>query len=113
MLDEFMVTKRTLPTHSWTLKSTNVELDMSRMKQPNMACIIAVSQEIGLEKIEVYRNSINKTKFKSFLDNLRHKYPFDNIMLVMDNLSVHKSLEVRQRMDELGFMYSYTPEYSP
>ena len=78
-----------------------------------MACIVAVSQEIGLEKIEVYKNSINRTKFKMFLDNLRSKYPFDDIMLVMDNLSIHKSLEVKERMEELGFKCSYTPEYSP
>ena len=68
---------------------------------------------MGLEKIEVYKNSINKTKFKTFLDNLRSKYPFDDMMLVMDNLAIHKSIEVRNRMDELNFMCSYTPEYSP
>ena len=108
-----MVTKRTLQSHAWTQKRMNVRLDMSWVKEPNMACIIAVSQEMGLEKIEVYRNSINKVKFKIFLENLRNKYPFDDIMLVMDNLSVHKSLEVKERMDQLGFMYSYTPAYSP
>ena len=31
----------------------------------------------------------------------------------MDNLSVHKSFVVRDRMEELGFKCSYTPEYSP
>ena len=34
-------------------------------------------------------------------------------MLVMDNLSLHKSRDTRNRMDELGFMYTYTPAYSP
>ena len=31
----------------------------------------------------------------------------------MDNLSFHKSKSMRKRMDELGFMYTYTPAYSP
>ena len=31
----------------------------------------------------------------------------------MDNLSFHKSADIRERMDELGFHYSYTPAYSP
>ena len=31
----------------------------------------------------------------------------------MDNLSLHKSNEVRERMDELGFLYAWTPVYSP
>ena len=34
-------------------------------------------------------------------------------MLVMDNLSVYKSNDVKERMDDLGFLYSYTPAYSP
>ena len=31
----------------------------------------------------------------------------------MDNLSVHKAGEVKERMEELGFLYSFTPAYSP
>jgi len=31
----------------------------------------------------------------------------------MDNLSLHKSIDVKERMDELGFLYTYTPAYSP
>ena len=34
-------------------------------------------------------------------------------MLMMDNLSLHKSKDTRARMDELGFSYTYTPVYSP
>ena len=34
-------------------------------------------------------------------------------MLVMDNLSFHKSQDIKERMDELGFYFAYTPVYSP
>lgn len=68
---------------------------------------------MGLEHIEIYNNSINKQKFKAFLENLRAKFPFDDVILVMDNLSFHKSRDVKERMDELGFLYTYTPAYSP
>ena len=44
---------------------------------------------------------------------MRNKYLFDDIILVMDNLSLHKSVEVKERMDELGFKYTYIPAYSP
>ena len=113
MLDEFVVTKRTLPTRVWANKWNNVKIDMSWIKQPCKAVILAASQEMGLEHIEVHNNSINKRKFKAFLDNLRSKYPFDDILLIMDNLSLHKSRETRERMDELGFLYTWTPVYSP
>ena len=32
---------------------------------------------------------------------------------MMDNLSMHKSFDIRERMHELGFKYTYTPKYSP
>ena len=35
------------------------------------------------------------------------------MILVMDQLSIHKSREMREGMDELGFLYTYTPVYSP
>ena len=31
----------------------------------------------------------------------------------MDNLSFHKSGDIRERMNELGFHFAYTPAYSP
>ena len=77
------------------------------------AIIAAVSREYGLEHIDVFSRSITKIKFKLFLEGLRRKFPFDDILLVMDNLSLHKSIEVRALMDELGFLYSFTPVYSP
>ena len=66
-----------------------------------------------MEYVGVFSNSINKRKFKVFLEELRAKNPFDNIMLVMDNLSLHKSNEIKERMNELGYKYSWTPAYSP
>ena len=74
---------------------------------------MAVSWEYGVDHVEIYNNSINKKKFKIFLDNLRIKFPFEDIILIMDNLSVHKSNDVKERMNELGFLYTWTPVYSP
>ena len=31
----------------------------------------------------------------------------------MDNLSLHKSRAMKKRLDELGFLYAFTPTYSP
>ena len=48
-----------------------------------------------------------------FLQELRDKYYFDNICLYLDNLSVHRSRFITDRMDELGFEYIWAPVYSP
>ena len=60
-----------------------------------------------------FKKSVNIPKYKIFLENLRSAYPFDDILLVQDNLSAHRSIEAQERMDELGFRYAYTPRYSP
>ena len=52
-----------------------------------IAIILAVSRENGLELIQTHPRSINAMKFKSFLEELRARNPFDDILLVMDNLS--------------------------
>ena len=108
-----MVTKNTWPTHAWTMQKENITLDQSKAYNKSLAVVMAVSREQGVELVDIYENSINKVKFKLFLENLRQRNLIHDVHLVMDNLSVHKSLEVKERMDELGFQYSYTPAYSP
>jgi len=60
-----------------------------------------------------FERSVNIQKFKVFLEALRAKYPFDSMLLVMDNLAIHRSNEVAERMNELGFRWTYTPRYQP
>ena len=61
----------------------------------------------------VFKRSVNVSKFKIFLEELRSAWPFDDMLLCMDNLSVHRNVEVRERMEELGFRWCFTPRYSP
>ena len=56
---------------------------------------------------------MNIEKFKIWLDELRARYFFDDICLVMDNLRVHHSKLAMERIEELGFEYIFTPPYSP
>ena len=60
-----------------------------------------------------FDNSINIQKFKIYIEELRAKYFFDDLCIYFDNLSVHRSLEVRNRLDELSIAYVYSPPYSP
>jgi len=57
--------------------------------------------------------SVNMTKFKVYLDELRARYFFDDICIYLDNLSVHRSNAIKERMDELSIAYVFSPIYSP
>ena len=44
---------------------------------------------------------------------MRDKFFFEDICVYMDNLSVHRSREVKERLDELSIPYIFSPPYSP
>jgi len=102
-----------MTTHAWTLPKTNITLDQTQVYTKVKAVLFAISREGGVELVHVHEKSINKQKFKVFLDELRRCHPFTDIMLMMDNLSLHKANDTKTRMDELGFRYTFTPIYSP
>ena len=108
-----MYTKSTFGTHEYSKKHTNMQVDLSKTNTDAIAVIVAVSRERGVEHMMQSPMSINKATFKLFLHELRQKNLFDDIAIMMDNLMVHKSKEMQERLDELGFVYQWTPVYSP
>ena len=112
-IDEMMVTRRTFPTHDWAKLRSNTSLDLGQMNTAATAVIGAISREMGVELMMQFPKSVNVMRFKIFLEELRRKYPYDNMILVMDNLAVHRSQHTVERMNELGFRYAWTPRYSP
>ena len=108
-----MVTRTTIPKLDWTLKHQNSEVDYSQLNRDPIAIIAAVSRERGLELEMQFPKSVNVTKFKVFLDELRRINPYDNILLIGDQLRVHLNHTVKERIDDLNFRYSNTPRYSP
>ena len=60
-----------------------------------------------------FQHSVNISKFKTYIEELRNKYFFDDICIYMDNLSVHRSRVTRERLDELSIKYIFNPPYSP
>ena len=108
-----MVTKRTFPKQDWSKLRSNTSFDFAQTDTKAVAVVGAVSREKGVELIMTWPRSVNVMKFKVFLDELRRSNPFDNIIVMMDNLAVHRSNHTRELMDELGFRYAWTPRYSP
>ena len=109
-LDEFMLTKRTMLTHAWTLPRTNILVDMKQLNEKPKAVIVAASKEHGVEFYMIFEKSVNKVKFNQFLEGMREQWPHSQVTLVMDNLAVHISKAVRSKMDQLDYKAAFTPK---
>ena len=108
-----MVTKRSIPKTDWNLKYNNTGMGFTQLNNGAIAVLAAVSREKGVELAMTFKRSVNVPKFKLFLDELRRRYPFDNMLIVFDNLAVHRNQHVLERMEELSFRWAFTPRYSP
>lgn len=79
-----MVTRTSIPKLDWSHKFKNSEVDYSQLNRDPIAIVAAVSRERGLELAMQFPKSVNVTKFKVFLDELRRINPYDNILLMGD-----------------------------
>ena len=100
-------------THAWSNFKSNININYDQYNRSAIAVLAGVSQSHGLDHMMIFDFSVNNEKFKIFLDELRAKFFFDDICIYMDNLTVHTSKVIKERMDELGFAYVYSPVYSP
>ena len=86
---------------------------MNSFGKETIAVLAAISKENGLDHVSIFKQSVNIPKFKEFLQDLRDKYFFEDICIYMDNLAVHRSNHVKERMDEMSIPYIFSPPYSP
>ena len=60
-----------------------------------------------------FKDFINNEKFITFIEELRRMYYYADLCIYFDNLAVHRSHNVRNRLDELSIAYCFCPPYSP
>ena len=58
------------------------------------------------------KEAINKEKFKLFLEELRRKHWADDAAIFMDNLAVHRSNDIKARLEELSMPAIFNAAYS-
>ena len=73
------------------------------MDNPAKAVIVAASVENGIEHYMTFHRSVNKAKFRLFLDEMKETAPPGLVTIVMDNLKLHSSEAVKSKMLELGY----------
>ena len=104
-----MVTKSTIASHEWSVKNTNFQMDLKSYGKETIAVLAAISKEYGLDHVSIFKQSVNIPKFKEFIQDLRDKYFFEDICIYMDNLAVHRSNQVKERLAEMSIPYIFSP----
>ena len=70
------------------------------VNQPVHALILSISEENGLEYLQLFDKSVNAPKFKQYLLNLRNNNQFQRIAIFLDNLSVHKAKSIKKCLEQ-------------
>ena len=116
-IDETMFTRTTLPDIEWARPMENMTVNENVKNEPTLALLAGISKEQGIEHFMVFNKSVNKDKFKQYVDGVRVANPDAKICLFMDNLSVHSSEHSKKVMRDHGFRFiyncAYQPDYNP
>ena len=116
-LDESCLTTKTLPTHQWMSKYSNVELNEKKLNVKTLAFVVAISEDKGLVSIKTYPRSLDQYNFIEFLKVVKSKYGDQRFAVYLDSASFHKAKSVKKYAEEndieLLFAPLYSPEYQP
>jgi hypothetical protein len=93
-LDEINFTKRSLSLREWSNRGSNLSVDQKDVYTGYKSVIASMTAENGIGCTTVHSQAINSLDFVYFLQKLRRKHVKRSLALFMDNLKVHKSIEV-------------------
>ena len=112
-LDETMFTKTTNLKKEWSKRLTNFTIPCEAKGSKFTAVLAAISFGYGFEHVELYDTAVDEVIFLKYLRRLKEINENENLTIVMDNLAVHKTDDVKSLMRELGFEWIYNVPYSP
>ena len=101
-LDEVMFTSKTHITRAWSPKNINFSIDQKKLNHKALAVIAAISENGGLEHLKIFRKSVDQDKFVEWLEEFRELNEDRKVVLFMDQLRVHKTHKVVDKMVEFN-----------
>ena len=112
-IDETVVTRKAVPLTEWTRKKENMSVDVTKIDEPTLALLSAISKEKGQEHYQIFEQSVNIDKFLEWLAGMKAASGEAKICLFMDNLGVHTSKRAKDEMRKYGFRFIYNLPYRP
>ena len=115
--DETLFTKRAIKQREWSAKNTNLAADQEDIYVGYRSALASMTAEKGICLVHIYEHPVKEPEFCAHLSKLRTKAGKRPIALFMDNLWVHKNVQVRELMSKLNikpiYNVAYSPEFNP
>ena len=116
-LDEICFTKLAIQKKEWSRHNENLSVNQVDVYVGYRAVITTMTAEFGVGLSWIYNSAVNGDDFIEYLQALRRHYPNRPIALFMDNLNVHKKVEVKPYYERLNIVpvwnIGYSPEFAP
>lgn len=110
-LDETCFVNQDIPRKGYTLKGKELYVCSVLPKRTKISSIVAISQD-GAMWQNYTNGNINSSRFQEFFRILVDRLP-ERTVIIMDNISFHKSRCILHYAAEKKITVLYTPPYSP
>jgi transposase len=112
-VDECVFTFSTFKNKSWSHVYDNIEVVDKKITIKAQALIAGISEDKGLETYLITQRSIKTPDYLEFLQLIADLYPDQRVVLLLDNLSVHKTTDARAAYARHGMVPVFNVPYSP
>jgi len=115
-VDEMGSNTSLAPLHCWSRRGERARLEAPRNRGKNTTLLASMSSE-GMGPTLAVEGSTKKAVFEAYVGWVLAPSLKAGQVVVMDNLSAHKSEEVRELIEDRGcevlFLPPYSPDYNP
>ena len=110
-LDELNFTKRSLLTREWSSKNSNLSVDQEEVYVGYRSVIASMTEEKGIDHLQLHMEAINADDFIVYLKALRAKHGKRPLAMFMDRLNVHRANRVKPWYQQLNITPIYNAAY--
>ena len=112
-LDETNFTPRKHSAYSYALKYMNQETGTHNLQVTTMSAIVCINQEYGIVDHMIVPGAVNAVIFLDYINQLFHTLEGrEDVVIFMDNLRVHHTKQVKERLDLFGWTAVFNAAYS-
>jgi transposase len=115
VLDECGTNTSLTPTHGWSKRGQRACATVPRNHGKNVTLIAALTTKgaLSAQTCMVLEGATDRLAFEAYIEKVLSPHLKSGQTVIMDNLSSHKSLKVRQLIEAKGCKVLFLPAYSP